>query len=313
MVGFTDYVESTHAHPDLISAKSTSPSEPYSIKPLVTNATLGFEKVIAIGLPERSDRRDTLTLTATINDIDIEWIDAVKGTDVHKKAWPAHWNTGKMNRTIAELGNWRSHINAVRTVMEAKYSSALIIEDDADWDVALKRQLTNFANKTRALSNAGRNESLWTTSDTPTHSPYGDDWDLLWLGNCATPPAPPEIQPFPGEGEQAHYVFPARGGMSCLYGYAITSKSAKTLMGWLLDLDEPTDFAISQYCEHFRCVAVWPQLIGEHKPMGPRRKDSSIKEGDDGSFREKGETSRIVHSAILDMLEKLGHKGRWEG
>ncbi|KAL8798348.1 MAG: hypothetical protein Q9182_006736 [Xanthomendoza sp. 2 TL-2023] len=191
--------------------------------------------------------------------------------------------------------------------------SALIIEDDADWDVALKSQLETFANKTRALGNAGRNESLWTTSETPTHSPYGDDWDLLWLGSCATPPAPPETATFPGEGEQDHYVFSAGGGMSCLYGYAITHESAKTLMGWLLDVDEPTDFAISQYCEHFRCVAVWPQLIGEHKPMGPRTKDSSIKEGDDGSFREKGETSRIVHSAILDMLEKVGHKGLWEG
>ncbi|KAL8811757.1 MAG: hypothetical protein Q9200_001556 [Gallowayella weberi] len=202
---------------------------------------------------------------------------------------------------------------AYRRVMEAGYFSALIIEDDADWDVALKSQLEIFANKTRAHGNAGRNESLWTTSETPTHSPYGDDWDLLWLGSCATPPAPPETAIFPGEGDQDHYVFSAGGGMSCLYGYAITHESAKTLMGWLLDVDEPTDFAISQYCEHFQCVAVWPQLIGEHKPMGPRTKDSSIKEGDDGSFREKGETSGIVHSAILDMLEKVGHKGRWEG
>ena len=48
-----------------------------------------FEKILALGLPERSDRRDTLTLTAAVNDIQLEWINAVKGDDLHRKAWPA--------------------------------------------------------------------------------------------------------------------------------------------------------------------------------------------------------------------------------
>ncbi|KAL9591958.1 MAG: hypothetical protein Q9179_007201 [Wetmoreana sp. 5 TL-2023] len=201
-------------------------------------------------------------------------------------------------------------------VVEARYSSALIIEDDADWDVALKSQLKNLAHRTRTLSNAGRNESLWITSKTPTQSPYGDDWDLLWLGNCAVPPAPDDAQTFPGEGQgdssQMHYVFPVRGGMSCLYGYAINYKSARTLLGWLIDVDEPTDFAISKYCERYRCIAVWPELIGSHKPAGSHAKDSSISDTDNG-WREKGVTRNIVHSAILDMLEKVGHQGPWLG
>ncbi|KAL9026022.1 MAG: hypothetical protein Q9180_007553 [Flavoplaca navasiana] len=272
----------------------------------VTNRTLGFEKILAVGLPERSDRRDTLTMTATVNDIKLEWVDAVKGSEMNKKAWPAHWNTGKVNRTLAELGNWRSHLNAVRRVVESGWSSALIIEDDADWDIALKSQLQNFANRTRTLSNNGRNESLWITSETATHSPYGDDWDLLYLGSCANPPAPDNSPTFPGEGGQAHWVFPVNGGMSCLYGYAINARSARTLMGWLLDVRDPTDFAVSSYCGHFRCIAVWPELIGTHKPAGPQTKDSSIQSTDNGGFREKGETRNIVHSAILDMLARFG-------
>ena len=201
-------------------------------------------------------------------------------------------------------------------VVESGWSSALIMEDDADWDVALKSQLHKFANRTRHLSNAGLNSSLWITSDTPTNSPYGDDWDLLWLGNCAVPPAPNDAAIFPGEGtgdaNRIHYVYPVSGGMSCLYGYAINHQSARTLMGWLVDVDEPTDFAISQYCETHRCIAVWPELIGSHNPAGPRVKDSSIRDTGNG-WREKGVSRNIVHSAILDMLDKIGHKGPWMG
>ncbi|KAL8832372.1 MAG: hypothetical protein Q9170_004908 [Blastenia crenularia] len=201
-------------------------------------------------------------------------------------------------------------------VVEAGWSSALIIEDDADWDVALKSQLQTFANRTRTLSNAGRNESLWITSRTPTHSPYGDDWDLLWLGNCAVPPAPDNAQTFTGEDQgetsEMHFVFPAQGGMSCLYAYAINYKSARTLLGWLMDVDAPTDFAISNYCGHFRCIAIWPELIGSHKPAGSHVKDSSISDTDSG-WREKGVTRNVLHSAILDMLEQMGHRGEWNG
>ncbi|KAL9621848.1 MAG: hypothetical protein Q9204_008082, partial [Flavoplaca sp. TL-2023a] len=178
--------------------------------------------------------------------------------------------------------------------------------DDADWDIALKSQLQNFANRTRTLSNNGRNESLWITSETVTHSPYGDDWDLLYLGSCANPPAPDNSPTFPGEAGQAHWVFPVNGGMSCLYGYAINARSARTLMGWLLDVRDPTDFAVSSYCGHFRCIAVWPELIGTHKPAGPQTKDSSIQSTDGGGFREKGVTRNVVHSAILDMLARFG-------
>ncbi|KAL9582186.1 MAG: hypothetical protein Q9212_003440 [Teloschistes hypoglaucus] len=210
---------------------------------------------------------------------------------------------------------WFSDDDDLRA-MEAGWSTTLIIEDDADWDIALRDQLQTFANRTRTLSNAGRNESAWVKSETPTHSPYGDDWDLLWLGNCAVPTAPDDAQAFSGEGSgdsaQTHYVFLVRGGMSCLYGYAVNHRSVRTLMGWLLDVDEPTDFAASKYCEHFRCIAVWPELIGSHKPAGPHSKDSSISDTDDG-WRDQGESRNIVHSAVLDMIQKMGHRGPWAG
>lgn len=48
------------------------------------------------------------------------------------------------------------------------------MEDDMDWDVRLKAQLELVAQGTRSLQSSSRHPG----------SPYGDDWDVLWLGHC---------------------------------------------------------------------------------------------------------------------------------
>lgn len=50
------------------------------------------------------------------------------------------------------------------------------MEDDMDWDVRLKSQLRHIALGTRALQFSSPSHRL--------DSPYGDNWDLLWLGHC---------------------------------------------------------------------------------------------------------------------------------
>ena len=55
-------------------------------RPSLTNDQ--FEKILAVGLPERSDRRDALTLMSSYQKVTLEWMDAVKGQDIKKVAWP---------------------------------------------------------------------------------------------------------------------------------------------------------------------------------------------------------------------------------
>jgi len=57
-----------------------------------------------------------------------------------------------------------------------RIQSALVLEDDADWDVLIKAQMTEFARGTRHLQKA----------QLPLHSPYGDNWDLLTVGHIGT-------------------------------------------------------------------------------------------------------------------------------
>lgn len=53
-----------------------------------TNATLGFQKLFAISLPQRTDRQDALTLLSALSGLDIEIAPGVRGEDVLNKTIP---------------------------------------------------------------------------------------------------------------------------------------------------------------------------------------------------------------------------------
>ena len=78
----------------------------------VSNKTLGFEKVIAIGLPERSDKRDAVTLMAAMSGFEVDWVDGVKPESIPNKAVPYGVDQSKASDNF--LGCWRSHMDAVR-------------------------------------------------------------------------------------------------------------------------------------------------------------------------------------------------------
>ncbi|KAK8017041.1 hypothetical protein PG993_015230 [Apiospora rasikravindrae] len=167
----------------------------------IQNATLGFEKVFVINLPDRTDKRDALSLVGTLTGIKLEWVRALRGADVSDKALPL--GVDRQGWRDGGIGSWRSQMNAIRTMVEENISTALILEDDADWDVRLKQQLMDIADGARLLTGMAKQEPLFQTNNLPApaadatssvssqqlphsrpHSPYGDDWDILWLGHC---------------------------------------------------------------------------------------------------------------------------------
>ena len=50
----------------------------------------------------------------------------------------------------------------------------MVMEDNVDWDVMIKAQMTEVARGTRYMQKAPDS----------VHSPYGDHWDLLVTGHC---------------------------------------------------------------------------------------------------------------------------------
>jgi hypothetical protein len=58
------------------------------------------------------------------------------------------------------------------------------LEDDADWDVAIKLQALQGARATRFLLDQPERRGKEPLS------PYGDGWDIIWFGHCRSPSRP---------------------------------------------------------------------------------------------------------------------------
>ena len=224
--------------------------------------------------------------------------------------------------------------------MKTRLSSALIIEDDSDWDVSFKDRLNDFARGSRFLSEQSSNGA------TP-HSPYGDNWDMLWLGHCAITecPAyhphtssdhsgsPPQRQryllendhtvPLPGHrfnigtipdlssyADQTRAVFRADGGI-CLYAYALSFLGAQKVLRaqavrktWA-----PIDVGFSEMCldtaTPFNCIGVFPQLVESHKTAGRLDRDSDNANFSHDDIRELASTANIVYPTRVNVERLL--------
>jgi len=148
---------------------------------------------------------------SSLTNITLEFIDGVEGDSVLDKALP--YPASHESIYSANIGSWRGHMNAIRAVVENNLATALILEDDADWDIRIKEQLQTFALTSHALlqplassssdspsyadptfrnpeSTTDMPQDQYTThlpsTVPPTYSPYGDDWDILWVGHCGT-------------------------------------------------------------------------------------------------------------------------------
>lgn len=216
----------------------------------------------------------------------------------------------------------RDAAKSLTRIVDQGLSSALVMEDDADWDTGLKDQLDMFAHGSQFVTGL--------QSGQRPHSPYGDDWDLLWLGHCggeiapgderrfviendATVPAKHRRANFAGipdmdsEGYDNHtrVIFRAKRGC-CLYAYALSYRGARKLLRDQASLTTfvPIDIGIGNWCQNdpdVKCVGVFPQLIDSHKAAGRQSRDSDIADYSPQEVRDRGFTFNIVHSTRLNL------------
>lgn len=78
----------------------------------VTNETLGFGKILVVGLPERTDKKDAMTLMSAMTGFHVEWVPGVRGESIVEKARPSGYQGSRLTETY--LGSWRGHMEAVR-------------------------------------------------------------------------------------------------------------------------------------------------------------------------------------------------------
>ncbi|KAL8702309.1 MAG: hypothetical protein Q9201_004479 [Fulgogasparrea decipioides] len=76
------------------------------------NATLGFEKVFVINLPERYDKLDAFSIAASLTGFTHEVMEGIKGSTVVNKTLPTLDNVPEDARARNNIvGCWRAHLN----------------------------------------------------------------------------------------------------------------------------------------------------------------------------------------------------------
>jgi hypothetical protein len=191
---------------------------------------------------------------------------------------------------LADVGECR--------IVQEDLTSALILEDDADWDVRLKSQMQVFAQAARAFTQPSNGQTLAEQySDDPETefpvtqlpriprprlTPYGDSWDVLWLGHCGTEfptstapnkppplritipnditvPPPRYLKPHPFALQDAlaqehppyTRVVHASSRTTCTQAYAVSQQGARKLL-WRLGLQTLTtgwDLMLRDWCD----------------------------------------------------------------
>ena len=230
-----------------------------------------------------------------------------------------------MNQPPAVVGCWRAHMNVYERMMRERVSSALIFEDDADWDVALRAQLVQFDRGSRYVLNIHDEER--------PSSPYGSGWDLLWLGHCGSTEypgntqryfviphdptvAPPEFRlnyKFPdvsrwehADHQQTRMVFRSGEG-ACTTAYGLSLQGAMKANFYLNQPNNlPIDLGLGKLCQeeayHFTCVSAFPSIIGIARPEGisSRWSDISSDRTSTGAVAQASSQS-LVYSTWLNL------------
>jgi hypothetical protein len=190
----------------------------------------------------------------------------------------------------------------------------LVLEDDADWDIAIKHQLAQAAPHIRAISQSS------SSRGTASH-PYGHGWDMLWIGHCGdaipstgvrifkdgTLPPSQSYREYTGRHtmltpEPQQRVVHWSDGPICAFAYALTASAAAKILRY-------TDRGVSNilttdlrwWCQagFLACVTVNPELFHHHKKAGERNSEIAVREGWDDLAAPAGEdfTANIRYSA----------------
>lgn len=311
-----------------------------------------------------------MTLMGALTGLQFTFLPAVDGNNVPDNAMPpkAEGWTGKVR------GSWRAHMDALWHVVQNNLSTAIIFEDDLDWDVRIRSQAQDFALASRALLQplAGRpgNKAEFADPTYPTvqpkdveldppplsfaqlpptqpplTSPYGDGWDLLWLGHCgvqqpvgnpkdgwaersrvlsrgavvrlgdATVPQAKHIHSWDDDGHaRFREAYPDHTRVThhsldavCTFAYAVSQAGARKILYelGLWKMDDPFDLGLRQFCDGI-------MGHGRHICLTTQPSLFSHYEHKDGSELDHEKTWNIRWSARENLLKLLDGKTEFD-
>lgn len=141
------------------------------------NATLGFGTILAVSRPH-SRRLPDLLWAANLTDLTI--------VIPQQPSWnisDLHAFRLDQESSISEgsARAWLGHLHTLQYFLKSGKETALIIEDDVDWDISIRHQMSMLASHIQQLL------SLPSSSQSTRKEEFGGsttEWDILYPGHC---------------------------------------------------------------------------------------------------------------------------------
>lgn len=302
---------------------SSSPATPLAFvqpKDAARNSTLGFQKILVLSKGP-SWRTRGLKAAAEYTGLDVE---IPKQPPVTEEMIQAFQKFAPEDRPLkpGEARTWLASLDLVKYMVAADLETALILEDDVDWDVSIKDQM-------RRVSDAVRK---FTYTDSQDMSPYGHSWDLLWIGHCGEPTHndtrrleyadPTAALPENYIGWSFRYMDGITPGNRvvqraihpvCSFGIAFSRRGAVKVLKWAgKGQNEAYDIRLQEGCKskELSCLIVNPEMMHHYTPPGEFGHISNVADANlKGSKAEEeefekvmGNTPNILHSARCRAL-----------
>ncbi|CAG8503153.1 5056_t:CDS:2, partial [Diversispora eburnea] len=195
----------------------------------------GFDHIYCINLPSRSDRREKIGLIAEYHNLDIEFVEAINKDDAKT-----------LKHYLSDLAPphkacYASHYKTYELVVSNNYESALILEDDVDFEVNIK----DFLNETRLF--------------------LPNDWEMFYLGNCAWDTS--DIIYYNGADYGSDLILSKSLRPACSHAYAVSLRGAKKLLEILVNVSEPVDVALIDLmlADKIFSLSLFPSIINQWK------------------------------------------------
>ncbi|KAF4535134.1 Glycosyltransferase family 25 [Lasiodiplodia theobromae] len=310
----------------------------------IANSTLGFQTIIAISSENASApgawRQRGLLAATHRTGLEVKVHQSRRIPDDELRAFMQHTSKTGESPRIGSAKAWLAHLDALKYVLAHNISTALILEDDADWDVRIRKLLAPNAAVPSLVREILHDNDDDTTSDNNSTLPYSLAYDILWLGHCASVKTPHSRQldtlddaaslppanslraladryaytPLP-DGTRSIMRSP---GPTCTYAYAVTRPGAARILelasggGAAFDNEVGAGCAKGEEKGGLRCVSVAPELFHHQRVIREDGADSSLVDGMNWGKAGEGELKTYKQKTV--GKEKVGtgaaHDGR---
>lgn len=151
------------------------------------NSTFGFGKIFVLHLPHRSDKKDQLLMMSRLQNIDLTFLSSPSPSQLKNSGMP--WKSKTMRNEHGRTALWRGHMDALQNILDYNLQSALILEDDSDWDINVRTALQHLHQPFASIVNSFQKAESYLPSSSSKEDPWlTKEWDILNLGTCFEDP-----------------------------------------------------------------------------------------------------------------------------